>query len=228
MQANSVRNQSSVIEVDAPKDQAREMVVRSATELAGKRLLDISIAIVALTILLPFVILIAFAVKLQDGGPIIYRRRVVGPKGQFDAYKFRSMHVDADAALEGNPALREAFKKNFKLIYDPRVTPLGVWLRRFSLDEIPQLVNVLKGEMSLVGPRMITLEELAKYEELSDLLLTVKPGLTGYWQVHGRQNVDYGDRVRMDIWYIQNWSLSLDVKLLMMTPFSVIRGVGAY
>src|SRR5262249_88316 len=149
----------------------------------------------------------ALAVKLQDGGPAIYRRRVIGPSGEFDAYKFRSMRTDADSALAKNPALRREFERNFKLISDPRVTRIGAWLRRVSLDELPQLVNVLKGEMSLVGPRMITGPELAKYGDSGTLLLTVKPGLTGYWQVYGRQAVAYEERVQMDIFYIENWSL---------------------
>jgi lipopolysaccharide/colanic/teichoic acid biosynthesis glycosyltransferase len=111
---------------------------------------------------------------------------------------------------------------------DPRVTRLGAVLRKFSLDELPQLFNVIRGQMSLVGPRMITAPELEKYGEHKALLLSVKPGLTGYWQVHGRQEVSYAERVRMDVDYIRNWSLRTDMELLLLTPWRVIRGRGAY
>ena len=138
------------------------------------------------------------------------------------------MQVDADGVLAQDLGLRMEFEKNYKLTADPRVTRVGAWLRKFSLDELPQLFNVLRGQMSLVGPRMISLPELEKYGEAKMLLLTVKPGLTGYWQVYGRQRVDYAERVRMDIFYIQNWSLVLDLKLLLLTPMRVLKGTGAY
>ena len=193
-----------------------------------KALLDVLVATVLLIALSPLLALVVLAVKLQDGGPIIYRRRVVGSQGEFDAYKFRSMQVDADGVLAQDLGLRMEFEKNYKLTADPRVTRVGAWLRKFSLDELPQLFNVLRGQMSLVGPRMISLPELEKYGEANMLLLTVKPGLTGYWQVYGRQRVDYAERVRMDIFYIQNWSLVLDLKLLLLTPMRVLKGTGAY
>src|SRR5260370_25269540 len=119
---------------------------------------------------------------LEDRLPIIYRRRVIGTTGQFDAFKFRSMRRDADSILASNPALKAEFERNFKLRNDPRVTRVGAFLRKVSLDELPQLFNVLRGEMSLVGPRMITAPELDRYGPHRQLLLTVKPGLTGYWQ----------------------------------------------
>jgi len=193
-----------------------------------KALLDVLVATVLLIALSPLLALVVLAVKLQDGGPIIYRRRVVGSQGEFDAYKFRSMQVDADGVLAQDLGLRMEFEKNYKLTADPRVTRVGAWLRKFSLDELPQLFNVLRGQMSLVGQRMISLPELEKYGEAKMLLLTVKPGLTGYWQVYGRQRVDYAERVRMDIFYIQNWSLVLDLKLLLLTPMRVLKGTGAY
>jgi lipopolysaccharide/colanic/teichoic acid biosynthesis glycosyltransferase len=124
--------------------------------------------------------------------------------------------------------MQAAFRDNFKLKSDPRVTKLGTILRRLSLDELPQLFNVLIGQMSLVGPRMITAAELEKYGEHQSLLLTVKPGLTGYWQVHGRQEVTYDERVRMDIEYIRSRTLRKDLRLLLLTPIRVLRGRGAY
>ena len=205
-----------------------ERMRSSRFEIEVKRSLDLTLATVLLIALSPLLALVVLAVKLQDGGPIIYRRRVVGSQGEFDAYKFRSMQVDADGVLARDLGLRMEFEKNYKLTADPRVTRVGAWLRKFSLDELPQLFNVLRGQMSLVGPRMISLPELEKYGEAKTLLLTAKPGLTGYWQVYGRQRVDYSERVRMDIFYIQNWSLTLDLKLLLLTPMRVLKGTGAY
>jgi len=167
-------------------------------------------------------------ILIIDGAPIVHRRRVIGPNGEFDAYKFRTMVSDADARLAADAEMQAAFTQQFKLKSDPRVTRLGTWLRKYSFDELPQLLNILKGQMSLVGPRMITAAELRKYQPYENLLLTVKPGLTGYWQIRGRQEVSYAERVRMDIHYITNWSLGLDIKILLQTPTNVIRGDGAY
>ena len=200
----------------------------SRFETGAKRLLDMLAASMLLLALAPLYALLALAIRLQDGGPAIYRRRVVGPRGEFDAYKFRTMRIDADAVLRNDLSLRQEFEKNYKLTVDPRVTRIGSWLRKLSLDELPQLSNVLRGEMSLVGPRMISPPELEKYGDAKALLLSVKPGVTGYWQVYGRQRVDYAERVRMDVFYIQNWSLALDLKLLLLTPIRVLKGTGAY
>ena len=191
-------------------------------------MIDIFGAAAGLIFLSPLLLVIAALVKLHDGGPALYRRRVVGPRGAFDAFKLRSMRVDADAVLEQSADLRRSFERSYKLKEDPRVTPLGRWMRRFSLDELPQLFNVLVGQMSLVGPRMITAPELEKYGEYQDLLLTVKPGLTGYWQVHGRQEVSYEERVCMDVEYISSWKLAKDLHILWLTPLRVLRGRGAY
>lgn len=196
--------------------------------LAAKRALDIAGACALIAILSPVYLAIAGMVLLLDGRPVIYRRRVVGAGGEFDAFKFRTMRRDADQMLVMDPALRASFAANFKLKKDPRVTTLGRVLRKFSLDELPQLFNVVAGQMSLVGPRMITAPELEKYGEHKQLLLTVKPGLTGYWQVHGRQEVSYAERVLMDVSYIRNWSLLGDLTLLLLTPLRVLCGRGAY
>lgn len=181
-----------------------------------------------IVLLAPLLLALGMLVALEGGFPIIYRRRVVGMKGEFDAFKFRSMRQDADAILAADPILKAEFEQNFKLKSDPRLTRLGPFLRKFSLDELPQLFNVLKGQMSLVGPRMITLPELQKYGDSKGLLLTFKPGVTGYWQVNGRQDVSYDERIRMDMHYIRNWDLWLDVKVLLQTPFKVLRKEGAY
>lgn len=193
-----------------------------------KRLLDLIASAVLLLLFLPVLALIGWLVKRHDGGPIFYRRRVVGPKGEFDAFKLRSMCLDADEVLRRDPNLRAEFERNFKLKTDPRITPVGKVIRRLSLDELPQLFNVLKGEMSLVGPRMITLQELEKFADARWIFQNMKPGLTGYWQVYGRQEVSYARRVEMELYYAQHWSLLLDCKILMKTPLRVLRGAGAY
>jgi lipopolysaccharide/colanic/teichoic acid biosynthesis glycosyltransferase len=193
-----------------------------------KRLIDLIGASVALVLLSPVLIVAALAVKLYDGGPIVYRRRCVGCDGDFDAFKLRSMRVDADRYLEQYPEMLAEFQRNYKLNNDPRITPVGAFLRKASIDELPQLFNVLRGEMSLVGPRMITRPELDKYGDKRDALLTVKPGMTGYWQVAGRQEVEYGDRVEMDMYYIRHWSLGLDLQILFKTPWKVLKREGAH
>jgi lipopolysaccharide/colanic/teichoic acid biosynthesis glycosyltransferase len=223
--------------VSPQADQGRALCTRPMSDLipphraswasALKRLLDVVGACLGLLLLSPALLMIAALVKIQDGGPVLYRRRVVGLEGPFEAFKFRSMHPAADALLHADTALRKAFEENFKLKDDPRITRIGAILRKHSLDELPQLVNVLSGQMSLVGPRMITAEELEKYGEYRQFVLSVKPGLTGYWQVNGRQEVGYLKRVEMDVYYIQHWSLKLDVRILLQTPWKVLKGEGA-
>lgn len=193
-----------------------------------KRVVDLLGAIALIVLFSPIFIIVAILIVLEDGQPVIYRRRVVGVCGEFDAFKFRTMRRNADSILESNPTLKAEFERNFKLKNDPRVTGMGVFLRKSSLDELPQLFNVLQGQMSLVGPRMVTLPELNKYGSHRQLLLSVKPGLTGYWQVSGRQNVSYEERVTMDVYYIENWNLGMDIKILARTPSKVFKGEGAY
>jgi lipopolysaccharide/colanic/teichoic acid biosynthesis glycosyltransferase len=200
----------------------------SRTAIKLKRALDALGAAILLAFLSPLVALLALLIKLQDGGPVIHRRRVVGPGGEFDAFKLRSMRVDADEILQKDPALRREFEVNFKLKQDPRITRVGAFIRRTSLDELPQLWNVLRGQMSLVGPRMITPAELKKFGDAAWIFSAVKPGLTGYWQIQGRQELSYDERVTMDLYYVQHWSLLLDLKILLMTPLRVLRGSGAY
>lgn len=201
---------------------------RKRLQQTVKHTLDFAGAAVMLAVLSPLLLLIALCIKLDDGGPVFYRRPVVGGRGEFDAYKFRTMRPDADAVLAADHSLRLRFEQDFKLRNDPRVTQLGALLRKYSLDELPQLLNVLKGEMSLVGPRMITAAELQKYGPFGELLLQVKPGLTGYWQVNGRQRVSYDERVKMDVYYLRHWNLRLDLEILLKTPIKVVRGEGAY
>jgi len=193
-----------------------------------KRCIDFVGAWLLIVLLSPVFFVIALLVVVDDGWPVIYRRRVVGQTGEFDAFKFRTMMRDADSMLASHPALKAEFERNFKLKDDPRVTRVGAFLRKLSLDELPQLFNVVRGQMSLVGPRMITAAELHKYGPHKQLLLSVKPGITGYWQVRGRQNVSYEERVRMDLHYIGTWSLNLDMRILLETPVKALKREGAF
>jgi len=193
-----------------------------------KSAFDKIVVVVTAPLWVPLVFILGTIVRLGDGGPMFFRRRVVGCSEDFDAFKLRSMRIDADAWLARDPALLKEYQRNFKLQDDPRVTKVGRALRKYSLDEIPQLWNVLRGEMSLVGPRMVTAPELEKYGPFRRQLLSVKPGLTGYWQVSGRQNVSYEERVKMDLFYIQNHSLWFDLKILLKTVWKVVTREGAF
>lgn len=194
-----------------------------------KTALDYGLTILALILLAPVFLVIALLIKLDSPGPVIYRRRVVGTGGrEFDAFKFRTMRVDADAYLEKHPELAEEFRRTGKIKNDPRITRLGRFLRTTSLDELPQLFNVLLGQMSLVGPRMISPPELDKFGKWRHNLLTVKPGLTGLWQVSGRSDLSYEDRVRLDMHYIRNYTIWLDIRLLFNTIGVVLHKKGAY
>jgi lipopolysaccharide/colanic/teichoic acid biosynthesis glycosyltransferase len=194
-----------------------------------KELLDRATAAVLLIALAPIFALIALAIRVSSPGPIVHRRRVLGLDGcEFDAFKFRTMVADADAMLEGEPDLLQDFRRNMKLRDDPRTTAFGRWLRRTSLDELPQLCNVLRGEMSLVGPRMIAPEERPLYGDTIAKRLSVKPGITGLWQVSGRQELSYGERIRLDLEYVERWSLWLDVVIIARTIPAVLSMRGAH
>lgn len=194
-----------------------------------KTLMDKLIAFAALVLLSPLFFVIAVCIKYGSKGPVIHRRRVLGRGGQeFDAFKFRTMYINGAEILNQYPELARELEMSHKIKEDPRITPVGRWLRRFSLDELPQLFNILRGQMSLVGPRMITQEEAAKYGQWRLNLLTVKPGLTGLWQIKGRSDVPYDERVRLDMYYIRNYSIWMDVHILFRTVPVVLSGKGAY
>jgi len=194
-----------------------------------KALVEYTLAIAALVVFWPVLVVIAALVKLDSPGPVLYRRRVMGLNGrQFDALKFRTMHVNGDAILAANPVLLDLLATTHKIKGDPRITRVGLFLRRYSLDELPQLLNVLKGDMSLVGPRIISPPELERYGQWAMNLLTVRPGLTGLWQISGRSDIAYEDRVRLDMFYIRNYSIWLDLQLILQTIPVVLSGHGAY
>jgi Undecaprenyl-phosphate galactose phosphotransferase WbaP len=184
-------------------------------------------------IILPLLLLFALLVKISSPGPVLYGHTRLGLKGRhFKAYKFRSMVVDAneqlELMLESDPSVREEWEASHKLKNDPRVTTVGRFLRRTSFDEFPQLINILKGEMSRVGPRPVVDDEIKKYGEDFDRIFSVKPGLTGLWQVSGRSDTDYAERVAFDTYYLESWSVWLDLWILYKTFGVVIRGKGAY
>ena len=196
---------------------------------ALKLALDYAITIPGLILIAPLLLAVALAVKFDSPGPVIHRRRVMGMNGrQFDAYKFRTMHVNGDEILKKYPKLQHELARNHKLKDDPRITRIGAFLRRTSLDELPQFFNVLMRDMSLVGPRIITSAEVEKYNKWDLNLMTVRPGITGLWQVSGRSDVSYEERVRLDMHYIRNWSIWLDLQLLVQTIPAVLKARGAY
>jgi exopolysaccharide biosynthesis polyprenyl glycosylphosphotransferase len=193
------------------------------------RLTDVILSCFIMALGSPLWLCIAIAIRLNSPGPIIYKQTRIGQNGQpFKMCKFRSMYKDADKMLAALMAYNEAQGPLFKIRDDPRITPVGRFLRRTSLDEFPQLINVLKGEMSLVGPRPPLPYEVAKYEEWHKGRLAIKPGLTGLWQVRGRSNLSFDEGVLMDLYYIENWSLRLYFQILLRTIPAVLFSRGAY
>jgi exopolysaccharide biosynthesis polyprenyl glycosylphosphotransferase len=201
----------------------------TGTDRVLKTLLDYCLVIPGLILSSPIFLLLALLIKLDSPGPIIHRRQVMGVNGKkFNAFKFRTMHENGDEILKQFPELMAELEETHKLKNDPRITRVGKILRKFSLDEIPQAFNVLFGQMSLVGPRMISPPEMDKYDRWDMNLLTVRPGITGLWQVSGRSDITYEERVRIDMQYIRNWSIWLDIHILLQTIPAVLKGHGAY
>lgn len=198
-----------------------------------KRTFDMTVGIIIFMLLVPVLAIIALAIKLDSPGPVGFAHRRIGQKGEpFNCYKFRSMVSNAQIVLEDllsrNPSLREEWNRDFKLKNDPRVTRVGRFLRKTSLDELPQIFNVLKGEMSLVGPRPIVREEISKFDQYINEYYMVLPGMTGLWGVSGRSDNDYEERVQLETWYVRNWSVWLDISLLFRTIGVVLGRKGAY
>lgn len=194
-----------------------------------KRIFDIVMALFALLILLPVFIIIAILIKSDDGGPIFYKHKRVGKNGKsIYVYKFRSMAVNADEIFSHftEEQIKE-FEKYYKLENDPRITRIGDFLRKTSLDELPQFLNILKGDMSFVGPRPVVSKELNKFGDSQDLLLSIRPGLTGWWACSGRSDTSYEQRVDLEIYYVNNYCAKLDFLCLVKTIGAVVEGKGA-
>lgn len=205
----------------------------SALQHSVWRLFDILIALAILVVIAPFLLLLAVLLFVNDPGPIFYAHRRVGYRGRFfPCLKFRTMRCDGEAILQrhlaANPAARREWEETFKLRDDPRVTVIGALLRKFSLDEFPQLFNVLAGQMSIVGPRPIVLSEVERYGRQFEVYCRVRPGLTGLWQISGRSDVSYTTRVRLDVDYVARKGLALDLWLLLRTIPAVACSRGAY
>jgi exopolysaccharide biosynthesis polyprenyl glycosylphosphotransferase len=211
-----------LLHMDHPEFSGARRVVKSA--------FDKVLALTALVLAAPLLVTLALIIRLDDGGPALFRQTRVGKDGRhFSVYKFRTMVLDAEVrrvALKG--ANQHHSGPLFKIKHDPRITRAGSWLRRWSLDELPQLFNVLSGEMSLVGPRPALPEEAAMYGDHVRRRLAVKPGMTGLWQVNGRSDLSWDESVRMDLRYVENWSFMLDLQILWKTCAAVARGSGAY
>lgn len=194
-----------------------------------KRIMDIVGASLGLIILSPIFLILGIMVKIDSSGPIFFSHKRLGYKGELiKIYKFRTMVVNAEELLNNlTPEQKEEFAKNFKLQHDPRITKLGRFLRKSSLDELPQLMNILKGELSIVGPRPIVEKEIENYGIYGEKFLSVKPGLTGNWQANGRSDTTYEERVAMDMDYIDHRSIWLDIKIIFKTFSAVIKKQGA-
>jgi exopolysaccharide biosynthesis polyprenyl glycosylphosphotransferase len=210
-----------LLHIEKPQFTGARRIVKGA--------IDRSTAATLLVVLVPFMACIAVSVALTSKGPVIFRQRRVGQNGrQFGLLKFRTMRYDAEGARPSIEHLNEHAGILFKIRRDPRLTPVGRFLRRFSLDELPQLANIVRGQMSLVGPRPPLPSEVERYGSDVHRRLLVKPGLTGMWQVNGRSDLSWEESVRLDLYYVDHWSVGLDLILLSKTLVNVIRGRGAY
>ena len=195
----------------------------------SKMVLDYLIVIPGLLFIAPLLTLITILIKLESPGPLIYRYLVVGRNGrEFYAYKFRAMYINHEEIMASYPHLQVQFRENYNIQCDPRLTRTGHLLRKFGLDDLPQLFNILKQDMSLVGPRVVTYQELAKYGQYRHALLTVMPGLTGLWQINGNADLTFEERVQMDMEYIRTWSIRNDIKIILQTVPALLKGDRAY
>ncbi len=197
--------------------------------MSVKRVFDLVISTIGLIILSPIFLILAIIVKLDSKGPVFFAHTRYGKNGKkFKMYKFRTMYENAqDMINDFTPEQMKEWKENFKLQDDPRITKVGKFLRKTSLDELPQIVNIIKGDLSIIGPRPVIEEELEKYGESKEKFLSVTPGLTGYWQANGRSSTTYEQRMEMELYYIDHISPKLDFKIFFKTIESVIKKEGA-
>lgn len=186
-------------------------------------------ASVALILLSPLFAIIAIAIKIDSKGPVFFAHKRIGKNGKIiKLYKFRSMVINAEELIKSfTPEQMKEYKENYKLTNDPRITKVGKFLRKTSLDELPQLINIINGDLSIIGPRPVVADELEKYGVNKDKFLSVTPGLTGYWAANGRSNTTYEQRMKMELYYIDNLSLKMDIKVFFKTILSVVKKEGA-
>jgi lipopolysaccharide/colanic/teichoic acid biosynthesis glycosyltransferase len=194
-----------------------------------KRVIDVILASVALILLSPLFAIIAIAIKIDSKGPVFFAHKRIGKNGKIiKLYKFRSMVINAEELIKSfTPEQMKEYKENYKLTNDPRITKVGKFLRKTSLDELPQLINIINGDLSIIGPRPVIADELEKYGTNKDKFLSVTPGLTGYWAANGRSNTTYEQRIEMELYYIDNLSLKMDIKVFFKTILSVVKKEGA-
>lgn len=194
-----------------------------------KRFLDIMLALAGMIVLSPVFLIIALAIKLESKGPVFFKHTRIGKDGKIiKIYKFRSMVDNAENLIKSfTPEQMKEYKENYKLSNDPRVTKVGKFIRKTSLDELPQLINILKGDLSIIGPRPVVAEELKRYGSNIEKFLSVTPGLTGFWAANGRSCTSYEQRMQMELFYIDNLSLKLDIKVFFKTIEAVIKREGA-
>lgn len=194
-----------------------------------KRIVDVVLSFIGLIVLSPVFLFLSIIIKIDSKGPVFFAHKRIGKNGNtIRIYKFRTMHQNAEAMIENfTEEQMKEYKENYKLKDDPRITRVGKFLRKTSLDELPQILNILKGELSIIGPRPVVESELEKYGPNKSKFLSVKPGLTGYWQANGRSTTTYEERIDMELYYVENRSLWLDTKLFFKTIISVIKKEGA-
>lgn len=194
-----------------------------------KRFMDVILATIALVVLSPIFLIIAIAIKIESKGPVFFKHARVGKNGKIiKLYKFRSMVINAEELIKSfTPEQMKEYKENYKLTNDPRITKIGKFLRKTSLDELPQLFNIIKGDLSIIGPRPVVTDELKKYGTNTEKFLSVTPGLTGYWAANGRSCTSYEQRMQMELYYIDNLSLKMDIKVFFKTIEAVIKREGA-
>jgi len=210
-----------LVQVDRPQAMEASRWIKRTFDILGSSLF--------LLFASPILLAVAIAIKLEDGGPIFFKQVRVGRRGdEFECFKIRSMVVDAEARKAELESQNEGNGVLFKMARDPRITRVGQFIRRFSIDEVPQFWNVLRGDMSLVGPRPALPREVAQYDRDAVRRLDVRPGLTGLWQVSGRSDLSWDETVRLDVYYVDNWSVMQDVSIMMRTAGAVLASRGAY
>lgn len=194
-----------------------------------KRVFDMISSLLLFIVISPLLLIVAISIKIDSKGPVLFKHKRIGYHGkEIYLYKFRSMVVNAEDLIKSfTPDQQREWKENYKLENDPRVTRVGKFIRKTSIDELPQLLNIIGGSLSVVGPRPVIGEELDKYGNNKEKLLSVKPGLTGYWASHGRSNTSYDERMSMELYYVDNASIALDIRILFKTVISVFRKEGA-
>ncbi len=218
METTSLRTQSDV-----------KTKISKKVYIKIKRVIDVILASIALILLSPVFAIIAIAIKIDSKGPVFFAHKRIGKNGNIiKLYKFRSMVINAEELIKSfTPEQMREYKENYKLTNDPRITKVGKFLRKTSLDELPQLINIINGDLSIIGPRPVVADELEKYGVNKDKFLSVTPGLTGYWAANGRSNTTYEQRKEMELYYIDNLSLKMDIKVFFKTILSVVKKEGA-